>query len=134
MSGAKKYVHAATSLQLASWRHFLGFLRASRKVQFRLRHISGVVKFKLRAKLLRRTFETYSIYEDQESLQDLVYSAEHVEAMKKMAEWSGPESRTTNWTSVSSEIDWEEARSRLAEAPSYRERQARAKAGVQIKI
>ena len=132
MPESKLYVHAATSLQLSKWRYLFAFLRTSGKVQSRLRATPGHVKHALRANLFRLTFSTYSIYESYEDLQDLLYSPEHAAAMAKMGEWSGPESRTTNWTSPSRDIDWGEAKRRLAETPAYQERQKRAKQGVQI--
>jgi quinol monooxygenase YgiN len=132
MPDAKTYIHAATSLQLRSWRFLFGFLRLSNQVQGRLRETPGYVKYALRASLFRLTFRTYSIYESHEALQELIYSPEHAAAMAKMGEWSGPESRTTHWTSASAEIDWADAQRRLAETPTFLERQARGRAGVQI--
>ena len=132
MSEPKTYVHAATSLQLASWRYLFAFFRLSGKVQKRLRDTPGYATHGVRADFFRLTFRTYSIYESREALQDLIYSPEHAEAMAKMGEWSGPESRTTNWTSESREIDWADGLRRLAETPAYAERQARGRAGVQI--
>ena len=123
------YVHVATSLQLSKWRYLFAFLRVSGKVQARLRATPGYVKHALRANLFRLTFSTYSIYETYEDLQDFVYSPEHAAAMAKMGEWSGPESRTTNWTSPSRDIDWGEARRRLAATPTYQEKQKRPKQG-----
>lgn len=126
------YIHAATALQLKSWRYLFAFLRLSSKVQKRLRETPGYVRYGVRADLFRATFRTYSIYESSEALQDLIYSPEHAEAMRMMGEWSGPESRTTNWKSASTQIDWKEGLRRLAEAPSYAAKQAKGRAGVQI--
>jgi antibiotic biosynthesis monooxygenase (ABM) superfamily enzyme len=119
MSDSRSYVHAATSIQLSSWRHLFVFLRMSERVQKRLRQSPGYVKYGLRAKPFSATFQTYSIYEDYESLQDFVHSPEHAEAMKKMGEWATPASRTTSWTSPTAEIDWSDARRRLKAAPGY---------------
>lgn len=134
MPETKAYIHAATSLQLKSWRYLFAFLRASGKVRKRLSETPGSVQYKLRANFFRKTFRTYSIYESYEALQDVIYSPEHAEAMQKMNEWSGPESRNAHWTSPSREIDWEEGLRRLAEAPSHAEKQARARSGVQIAV
>lgn len=124
----KTYVHAATALQLKSWRYLFAFLRLSGKIQKRLQDTPGYVRHSLRTNLFRVTFRTYSVYESHEAVQDLVYSPEHVEAMRKMGEWSGPESRTTNWTRASPEIDWKDGLRRLAETPPYTQRQAGARA------
>ncbi len=134
MPETKTYIHAATALHLRSWRYLFAFLRLSGKVQKRLEQTPGYVKHSLRPNLFTRTFRTYSVYENPEALQDLVYSPEHAAAMAKMGEWSGPQSRTTNWTAESSAIDWKDGLRRLAEAPTYAEKQERARAGVQISL
>jgi hypothetical protein len=134
MSAPKVYVHAATSLQLSGWRYFFAFLKASRRAENRLKRTPGHVKYGLRANPFRLVFRTYSIYENYEDLQNFLYSPEHSEAMAMMSTWSGPESRTTNWTSPSREIDWAEANRKLAQTPSYAERQRRGRAGVQIGV
>lgn len=128
MPEPKTYVHAATALQLKSWRYLFAFLRLSGKIQQRLQETPGYVRHGTRADFFRATFRTYSVYESHEAMQDLVYSPEHAEALRKMGEWSGPESRTTNWTSASPEIDWEDGLRRLAETPPYMQRQASARA------
>jgi len=119
MPETKTYIHAATALQLKSWRYLFPFLRLSGKVQRRLRQTPDHVTHGLRTDVLRATFRTYSVYESYEALQDLIYSPEHAEAIGKMAEWSGPESRTTHWTSPSREIDWKEGLRRLEQAQPY---------------
>lgn len=124
MPNEKKYFHAATSFQLAKWRHILAFVRMSNKVQSALKRTPGVVTYSLRANPFRVTFLTYTIFESYEALQDLVHSPQHAEAMAKADEWTGPESRTTSWTSESREVDWKDARRRLASAKPYLQKRA----------
>ncbi|MEZ5361119.1 MAG: hypothetical protein R2748_01965 [Bryobacterales bacterium] len=70
------------------------------------------------------TFRTYTVYENYEALEMFLYSP-GLEAMRKMGDWSGPESRSLQWISESREIDWADAERRLAETPTYFEKQAR---------
>ncbi|MCB1019788.1 MAG: DUF3291 domain-containing protein [Acidobacteria bacterium] len=128
MPQTNRFYHAATSLQIGKWRHLIPFLRLSNKVQNRLKQTPGYVDHSLRANFWTLTFRTYTVYEDYEALESFLYSPEHSEAMRKMGGWSGPESRSLQWISESREIDWDDAERRLAETPTYFEKQARARA------
>ena len=116
---APTYIHAATSLKLASWRHFPAFTLATRRVIRALGDVPGHLAHDLRANLLTRTFRTYSIYEDRHALARFMASEAHRAAAEKFADWALPGSKIITWEDAGRSIDWAEAGRRLAQAPNY---------------
>ncbi len=83
-----------------------------------MKGLPGLVGYKLRAKFFQLRFETRSVWQDPQALGRLMALPEHQEAVRRFAEWSAEGSKTVHWSAPTTELDWEEAERRLAEAPA----------------
>ena len=111
-----QYLHGATTLHLRSIRYLIPFLRQTRKIERAMAGMQGLVGYALRPKFLQLRFETCTAWENHAALGRFMALPEHQEAMRQFHIWSADDSKTVNWTSQRSELDWSEAESRLKKA------------------
>jgi hypothetical protein len=64
----REYVAMASRLPLKSYRSIPGFLRDTLQIRRQLAETPGLVGYALNAGLVRKTFWTFSVWEDQASL------------------------------------------------------------------
>jgi heme-degrading monooxygenase HmoA len=64
----REYVAMASRLPLKSYRSLPGFLRDTTRIRAQLAHTPGLVGYGLNAQPMRKTFWTFSVWEDQTSL------------------------------------------------------------------
>jgi heme-degrading monooxygenase HmoA len=62
------YLAMASRLPLKSYRFIPGFLRDAMRIRRQLANTSGLLGYSLNAQLTRKTFWTFSVWEDQSSL------------------------------------------------------------------
>lgn len=111
-----------SKLELRSYFHTLGFLRAARRVRRQLRHSPGALGVSLIAEPLRKTFWTLSAWSDGSQLDAFVGNLPHADVMRRFHDRLTEASFTT-WNhraaalpapKSSAEELWREAKDRLA--------------------
>lgn len=112
-------LHIATFLPVRRWRHVPAFIRMSMHVERQLKQTPGVIRFGLRAAPLRKQFWTLSVWTDRDSVNSLVHTGIHVEAVRRFPDWAGPGAAFVEWTSADGAIDWTEANVRLQNPTFY---------------
>jgi hypothetical protein len=105
----REYVVMASRLPLTSYRHVPGFLRDTLRVRRQLAHADGLVAYALNAKLIRKTFWTFSVWTDQASLDTFAASEPHRNIIQHLGPRMG-ESRFNVSTVAGSGLptDWNE--------------------------
>src|ERR1041385_4082581 len=85
----RTYVAMASRLPLKRRRSIPGFLRDARAIRRQLARADGMVGYALDAELARKTFWTFSVWEDQASLDDFASSDPHRRITRRVqaAEW-----------------------------------------------
>ena len=73
----REYVAMASRLPLTSYRFIPSFLRDTLQIRRRLAQTPGLVGYTLNAGLARKTFLTFSVWEDQASLDRFAASDPH---------------------------------------------------------
>jgi hypothetical protein len=73
----REYVVMASRLPLRSYRFIPGFLRDTLQIRRQLGQTPGLVGYTLNAGLARKTFWTFSVWEDQASLDKFAASDPH---------------------------------------------------------
>ena len=73
----REYVAMASRLPLRSYRFIPGFLRDTLQIRRQLAQTAGLVGYTLNAGLARKTFWTFSVWEDQASLDRFAASDPH---------------------------------------------------------
>ena len=73
----REYVAMASRLPLKSYGSVPGFLRDTMQIRSQLAQTSGLVGYTLNAGLARKTFLTFSVWEDQASLDRFAESEPH---------------------------------------------------------
>jgi heme-degrading monooxygenase HmoA len=73
----REYVAMASRLPLRSYRFVPGFLRDTLRIRRQLADSPGLVGYTLNAGLARKTFWTFSVWEDQASLDKFAASDPH---------------------------------------------------------
>jgi hypothetical protein len=71
------YVAMASRLPLKSYRSIPGFLRDALKIRRQLAHTPGLVGYALNAQLARKTFWTFSVWDDQASVDTFAVTDPH---------------------------------------------------------
>src|SRR5262249_55626418 len=72
-----------SKLELRSYRHVVGFLRAALRVRRQVRHSSGALGVSLIAQPLRKTFWTLSAWSDGSQLDAFVGNLPHAEVIRR---------------------------------------------------
>ncbi|MEZ5166760.1 MAG: hypothetical protein R2695_09785 [Acidimicrobiales bacterium] len=80
----RTYVVATTVLTVRSPRIALAFFRRLGGVTQQMRRADGMVRFGLRAQLLRMTFSTYGVFDDRRALTAFMRGEAHGEAMQAL--------------------------------------------------
>ena len=115
-----EFICGATFLWVRRWRDVIPFLRTSSGVQKQLKESSGLVRYGLRTRFLRKRYWTYSVWEDQASLDAFLRAEPHATAMKKLSRWVRPgDAAFVTWESSDDSINWEEGLDRLSNSPSH---------------
>jgi heme-degrading monooxygenase HmoA len=111
-----------SQLQLRSYRHIVGFMRAAMQVRKQVHGSPGAYGVSLIAQPMRKTFWTLSAWSDQDALDEFVRTSPHTEVMAKFHDRLTDASFTT-WKRDASELPkanstamelWQEAKDRLA--------------------
>ena len=116
--GSGPFLCVATYLPVTHWRNLPEFLRLSAGIQEQLRKTPGVVRFSVRAKILRKQFWTCSVWNApgaELNVADFVSAGQHARALDALPRWHNRGKKFVRWSSASAEIDWPEALKRLAE-------------------
>jgi hypothetical protein len=79
----------ASRLPLTSYRHVPGFLQDTLRVRRQLAHADGLVAYALNAKLIRKTFWTFSVWADQASLDTFAASEPHRNIIQRLRPHTG---------------------------------------------
>ncbi len=111
-----------SKLELRSYRHIVGFLRAALRVRRQVRRSPGAVGVSLIAQPLRKTFWTLSAWSDGSQLDAFVGNRPHADVMRRFHDRLEEASFTT-WNHRAAALPtpksnagqlWQEARERLA--------------------
>jgi heme-degrading monooxygenase HmoA len=73
----RRYVAMASRLPLRSYRFIPGFLRDTLQIRGQLAQTPGLLRYTLNAGLARKTFWTFSVWEDRASLERFAASDPH---------------------------------------------------------
>jgi heme-degrading monooxygenase HmoA len=85
----REYLAMASRLPLKSHRSIPGFLRDAMAIRRQLAHASGLVGHALDAELGRKTFWTFSVWEDQASLDAFASSDPHRRIIRRLQPMMG---------------------------------------------
>ena len=86
----RTYVAMASRLPLRRRRSIPGFLRDALAIRRQLAHAGGMVGYALDAELARKTFWTFSVWEDQASLDAFAASDPHRAIIRRLGPLMGP--------------------------------------------
>ncbi|MEE9249096.1 MAG: hypothetical protein V3U79_10425 [Dehalococcoidia bacterium] len=106
-------VVVATYLPLRNFWDIIPFMRMSRRVEEQLKEAHGLIRYGLRAKLLRQRFWTCSVWADRASVDSFVSAEPHASAMQRFKKWSGKDVAFVEWRTRDDAIDWTDALERL---------------------
>lgn len=108
-----EFLCMATFLPMRRWRHVIPFLRMSSRVEKQLKATQGLVRYGLRASLLRKEFWTFSVWVDKASVNAFVHSGAHTAAVERFPDWAGEGAAFVEWTSSDGSINWKDAAERM---------------------
>jgi hypothetical protein len=80
----RQYVVMASRLPLLSHRHIPGFLRDTMRIRRQLAMSDGLIGYSLNAQLLRKTFWTFSVWSDRESLERFARTDPHRQIIQRL--------------------------------------------------
>lgn len=80
----RDYVVMASLLPLTRHWSIPGFLRDTLAIRRQLRNSTGLVGYTLRAELTRKTFWTFSVWEDRESLDTFASANPHAQIIRNL--------------------------------------------------
>jgi len=80
----REYVVMASRLPLTSHRYVPGFLRDTLRIRRQLAQTDGLVAYALKAELARKTFWTYSVWTDRESLEAFARTDPHRSIIERL--------------------------------------------------
>jgi hypothetical protein len=89
VNSGREYVAMASRLPLKSHRSIPGFLRDAMAIRRQLARASGLVGYALDAELGRKTFWTFSVWEDQASLDAFASSDPHRRITRRLQPMMG---------------------------------------------
>jgi hypothetical protein len=81
----RDYVVMASRLPLTRYRSIPGFLRDVMVIRRQLARTAGLVGYGLNAQLTRKTFWTFSVWDDRRSLDDFGGSDPHLTIIRRLA-------------------------------------------------
>lgn len=114
-----RYVAMASRLPLRRHRAVPGFLRDTLRIRRQLASAPGLVGYGLKADLLRKTFWTFSVWEDQAALEAFARSDPHRQIIERLAPRMG-QSRFATLTVAGDAVprSWDEMTAPLADDES----------------
>jgi heme-degrading monooxygenase HmoA len=114
----REYVAMASRLPLASYRSIPGFLRDTMRIRRQLAGTPGLAGYALDAQLTRKTFWTFSVWDDRESLSAFARSDPHQQITRRLQPRMD-ESRFEFFTVVGRDVPlaWNQIRDRIEEDP-----------------
>jgi quinol monooxygenase YgiN len=92
------YVVMSSKLPLKRSRSILGFLRDTRAIRRQLASADGLVGYSLYADLVHRTFWTFSVWGDQQHLDNFAASEPHRQIIARLRPLMDPTRKDTNMT------------------------------------
>jgi heme-degrading monooxygenase HmoA len=114
-----EFLCIATILPLRRWRDIISFLRMSSRVEKQLKETEGLVRYGLRANLLRKEFWTFSVWADKPSVNAFVHSGAHTAAVERFPDWAGEGAAFVEWNSSDGVINWKDAAERVKNPSFY---------------
>ena len=87
----REYVAMASHLPLKAYRFVPGFLRDTTRIRGQLAHTPGLVGYALNAQLARKTFWTFSVWDDRASLNTFSASDPHSRIIQRLAPRDEPD-------------------------------------------
>lgn len=115
---ADDFFCVATVLPLRRWQDVLPFLLLTLQVGKQLHTSPGLVRYRVKAGLLRRRFWTLSVWRTQVAMQAFVRTGTHALAVTRFSEWAAPGAAFAEWYSPTKRVTWREAFERL-KTPTY---------------
>jgi hypothetical protein len=111
----RQYAAMASRLPLRAHRSVPGFLLDAMRIRGQLAHAPGLVGYALDAQPARKTFWTFSVWEDETSLSRFAAAEPHQGLTKELAPLMGP-THFEFFPIAGRELplDWEQVRRRLA--------------------
>jgi hypothetical protein len=82
-------------------------------VEQQLKGTQGLVRYGLKADLLRRRFWTFSVWVDKASVNAFVHSGAHNAAVERFPDWAGERAAFVEWNSRDGSINWKDAAERM---------------------
>ncbi|MGE5444986.1 MAG: hypothetical protein ACM3SR_10365 [Ignavibacteriales bacterium] len=116
---SSEFLCIATFLPVRSWFDVILFLRMSLRVERQLKETDGLIRYALRANLLRKQFWTLSVWKGRASANGFVAAEPHATAVGKFQQWVGRGAAFVQWNSSDGTIDWNEALQRLQNPTFY---------------
>ncbi len=109
----REYVALLSYLPLRAYSKIPAFFRYTLEIQRQMNKTPGAIGYRMRAKVLSRTFWTLSVWEDDGTLMEFVRLTPHGEAMKSISPHMGA-TRFTRWKVPGSAVPptWDEAMKR----------------------
>jgi heme-degrading monooxygenase HmoA len=86
----REYVAMASSLPLERYRSIPGFLRDTMRIRAQLARTPGLVGYSLNAQLAKKTFWTFSVWEDRASLGAFAAADPHRGITRRLRPRMGP--------------------------------------------
>ena len=115
-----EFICAATFFPVRRWIDVIHFLRMSSGVQKQLKETSGLVRYGLRANVIRKRYWTFSVWADRASLDAFLQAEPHATAIRRMRQWVVPgDSAFVTWKSTDDSINWKEGLDRLRSSSSH---------------
>jgi hypothetical protein len=84
------YVAMASRLPLKSYLAVPGFLRKTMKIRRQLAQTKGLVAYALNARILVKTFWTFSVWQDRDSLQQFAATDPHHDIVEQLRPQMSP--------------------------------------------
>ncbi len=115
---SKPRVHVVEFVKLRSFTKTCSFMRLSMRIYHYARDLPGYYAGGIRGKWWSRSFYSYTIWEDRESMLRFVHTGPHAAAAARVLEFAAPGSCYTEFTSEDPP-DWEVAEQRLQTPTRY---------------
>jgi len=89
------------------------------RVEKQLKETPGLIRYGLRANLLRKHFCTFTVWTERASANAFVPREPHATAVARFKAWAGDGAAFVEWQSRDGAIDWGEALERLKNPSFY---------------
>ena len=109
----------ATFLPVRRWRDVISFLSMSSRVEKQLKVTKGLIRYSVRADIIRKHFWTFTVWSSKAEMNSFVTSEPHATSVRKFGDWAGAGAAFVEWISATGSIDWSEALDRLKNPTFY---------------